>query len=917
MESTNYIHIAGARVHNLKNIDVIIPRNSLVVVTGVSGSGKSSLVMDTLFAEGQRKYVESLSSYARQFLTRMEKPDVDYITGLSPAISISQHVSTSTTRSTVGTMTEIYDYLRLLFAKIGKYYDPTTNEPISRFSTSEVLDILATYPENTKIRILAPLHEYDKDALSTLGIRRILLDNTTYNIEDEIPNSWQSLYALVDRAVIKHDTDNIHRLSDSIELAFLIGNDMCGIDFPDGGIHYYNKQLEWNGKKFEPFTIQDFNFNSPQGACPHCEGFGNVVGISRDLVLPNPALSVYDDAVAPWRTEKMSVWKKNFVRKALAFDFPIHTPISQLTKEQYKLLWKGANGISGIDDFFKEVQENNYKIQYRVLESKYRGKTLCPKCEGTRLKIETNYVRIQNTTIGSCITMSIKDLYLWVNNLILDSKETIITKRLLPELINRLKTMKDIGLDYLAMNRLANTLSGGETQRIHLTRTLGSNLSDSLYILDEPSIGLHSYDTMRLIDTLVRLRDLGNTVVVVEHDEDIIRHADFLIDIGPEAGINGGHVVFCGKYTPKSSAEKSLTLDYLQGKRKIDIPSKLQNYNNYIELRGANRHNLKTIDIKIPLHALTVVTGVSGSGKTTLIKDTLVPAIRQKLEESGYNQGVISSLSFPQKLLQRIEFIDQNPIGRSSRSNPITYVKAYDIIRDIFAQQNLSKIRGYSPGYFSFNIEGGRCETCQGEGETVVEMQFLADVHLTCEDCGGKRFKQDILEVKYKEKNIADILSMTVDDAIVFFYEKKDLLKKLIPLQQVGLGYVQLGQSSSTLSGGEAQRIKLASFLQKGNLALPTLFIFDEPTTGLHFHDIQKLLIAFRLLIESGNTVVVIEHQMDVIKNADWIIDLGPGGGDAGGHVMYQGIMKDFLVHEDSITAKYLKEKLSSDATIS
>ncbi len=910
--TSNNINIAGARVHNLKNIHVEIPRNALVVVTGVSGSGKSSLVMDTLFAEGQRKYVESLSSYARQFLTRMEKPDVDYITGLSPAISISQHVSTATTRSTVGTMTEIYDYLRLLFAKIGKYYDQENDTPIHKYTTTDIINILKEYPEQTKIRILAPLQHIDREHLNSLGIRRILSEGTSYTIDENIPHS-ENLYAIIDRAVIHYDSDTLHRLADSIDMAFILGGGICAIDIPEKSLLHFNKHLIWKGKPFEAFTVQDFNFNSPQGACPHCEGFGSVLGIAPELVIPDTSLSIYEDAVAPWRTEKMSIWKKNLIRNAHKYDFPIHTPIADLSKEQYKLLWAGAKGLEGINDFFKEVQANIYKIQYRVIESKYRGKTVCPHCDGTRLKQDTKFVKINNTHIGTCITMSIKALDIWLHDLALNDYDSGITKRLLPELKIRIKTMKDVGLDYLSMNRLANTLSGGETQRIHLTRTLGSNLTDSLYILDEPSIGLHSHDTLRLISTLKCLRDLGNTVVVVEHDEDIIRHADYLIDIGPEAGILGGNVVFSGKYSPRSISDSSLTLDYLQGKKKINIPSQHPTLNNFIELKGARQHNLKNLDIKIPIYALTVVTGVSGSGKTTLIKDVLYPALRQKMEETGHKPGLYNSLYYPEKLLHRVEFIDQNPIGRSSRSNPITYVKAYDNIRDVFAQQNLSKIRGYSAGNFSFNIEGGRCEACQGEGEIVVEMQFLADVHLTCEDCSGKRFKQDILEVKYKEKNIADVLAMTIDEAIIFFGDKKDLLKKLLPLQQVGLGYVQLGQSSSTLSGGEAQRIKLASFLQKSNLALPTLFIFDEPSTGLHFHDIQKLLVAFRLLIENGNSIIVIEHQMDIIKNADWIIDLGPGGGDAGGYLMYEGNMAGFLGSKDSITAKYLSDKIKSD----
>jgi excinuclease ABC subunit A len=919
MVQNNTIHISGARAHNLKNINVSIPRNKLVVVTGVSGSGKSSLVIDTLFAEGQRKYVESLSSYARQFLLRMEKPDVDFIHGLSPAIAIDQHVSTATTRSTVGTMTEIYDYLRLLFAKIGKTYSPISNNLVQKYNTNDVLNHLFTFPLNTKVQILAPIkniEEINIEALIQKGVRRLFIDHVTYNIDDTLPSQFNKAYALIDRTSIQNDEDNKHRLADSIDLAFLIGEGRCAIEIDKQNIVTFSSYLELDGIVFEVPTLQLFNYNSPQGACPICEGFGTIQGIDHNLVIPNRALSVFSDAIAPWRTDKMLAWKKDFINKAAKHNFPIHTPIAELSKEEYKLLWNGSKDFKGIKAFFNEVQSQNYKIQYRVLEAKYKGRTICDNCEGSRLKPEANFVKISDTTISSCVMMSIKELHNWVFSLQLEDTDLQISKRILEELKVRLQTMKEVGLEYLNLNRFSNTLSGGETQRIHLTRTLGSNLTDALYILDEPSIGLHSHDTNRLIGILKHLRDLGNTVIVVEHDEDIIREADYLIDIGPEAGNLGGEVVFEGKYTDIAKGEKSLTLDYLQQRKKIELSTYKRTLNNFITLNGVTKNNIKSLDVKIPLNAFSVITGVSGSGKTTLIKDVLYPALKTKIDGFGPNPGQFSELSFNYKLLHRVEFIDQNPIGRSSRSNPATYVKAYDAIRDLFSKQNLSKLRGYTSSNFSFNTEGGRCESCAGEGEQIVEMQFLADVHLVCEDCGGKRFKYDILEVKYKEKNIADVLDMTVDEAIEFFENQTDLQKKLKPLQDVGLGYVHLGQSSSTLSGGEAQRIKLASFLQKNLLSIPTLFIFDEPTTGLHFHDIKKLLKSFQLLIENGNTIIVIEHQLDIVKNADWIIDLGPSGGDDGGKLMFQGKLMDFLEVENNLTAMHLRAKLKTDGFI-
>ncbi len=912
------IYIKGARTHNLKNVDVEIPRNKLVVITGVSGSGKSSLTIDTLYAEGQRRYVESLSSYVRQFLNRMDKPDVDYIKGLSPAIAIEQKTTTGTTRSTVGTLTEIYDYLRLLFAKIGKTYSPVSGKLVVKHEVSDVLDYIATLEENERIQILAPLTELSKPKLESLmqdGIQRLLLDDEVIPVEDVLGENkfgkYQSKYILIDRATALQTEDNMHRLGDSINLAFAEGNGVCTIDVPGKKRKEFSNKFERDGMIFEIPSPQFFNFNSPYGACEKCEGFGTILGIDHDLVIPNKNLSIYEDAVASWKGEKMSWWKKQLIKGAPKQDFPIHKPIAQLTKEQYELLWNGCKDFHGIKDFFKDIESQTYKIQYRVMLAKYRGRTYCDVCNGSRLRPDTEYVQLQQKTVGELLQLPIKDLYDFFQKLKLDDREKKIANRILTEVNNRLQFMMDVGLDYLTLSRFSNTLSGGETQRINLTRSLGSNLTGSLYILDEPSVGLHPHDTGRLINVLKYLRDLGNTVVVVEHEEEAIRAADYLIDVGPHAGYLGGEIVFTGKISDGVKSSRSLTTQYLSGKLQVPVPKQRRKSINYITVNGAQQHNLKNIDVKIPLQSLTVVTGVSGSGKTTLIKQILYPALKIQLEGIGNKPGLFKDISGFKNKIKRIELVDQNPIGRSSRSNPVTYIKAYDAIRDLYASQSLSKVRGYQSKHFSFNVEGGRCDACEGEGEQVVEMQFLADVHLICEVCHGKRFKNEIQEVTYREKNIADVLAMTVDEAIEFFVDKKDVLQRLKPLQDVGLGYVQLGQSSSTLSGGEAQRVKLASFLTRGAAKDPVLFIFDEPTTGLHFHDINKLLGAFNALIEAGHTVVVVEHNLEVIKSGDWIIDLGPVGGSEGGHLIFEGTPENLVKNKASVTGKYLKEKLN------
>lgn len=912
------IFIKGARMHNLKNISVEIPRNRLVVITGVSGSGKSTLAFDTLYAEGQRRYVESLSSYARQFLDRMEKPDVDFIKGLSPTIAIEQKVTTGTTRSTVGSLTEIYDYLRLLYARIGLTYSPVTGEIVKKFEVADVVDELLKFEVGKKYQILAPF-KYSELVIEELlqkGINRILVDQKPKRLDqlladekelEEIKSS-EDTWIVVDRSVINKEEDAVNRMADSVHQAFELSEGYCRIDFPSEFSKDFNSRFEMDGIAFDTPSPQFFNFNSPYGACPKCEGFGNILGIDESLVIPDKTKSLYEGAVAPWKGETLGWWKEQFIKHAEKIDFPIHKAIMDLTEEQFHKLWFGSKPILGIRQFFNEVEAQTYKIQYRVLLSRYRGRTSCDECHGTRLRKETQYVKINGKNIGQILMMTISELHDWMKGLEISEHNQKIASRILLEINNRLQFMIDVGLEYLSLNRFSNTLSGGESQRINLTRTLGSNLTGSLYILDEPSVGLHPQDTSRLIKVLKHLRDLGNTVIVVEHEEEIIRSSDYLIDIGPAAGRFGGEVVYAGPINAKG--QKSLTTQYLNGELEIPLPKLRRKSANFIKIIGARQNNLKNIDVKIPLQSLTVVTGVSGSGKSTLIKQIVYPALKNKLEDFSQKPGLHKDFIIPSKGISKVEMVDQNPIGRSSRSNPVTYIKAYDAIREMYAQQPLSKMRGYLPKHFSFNVDGGRCETCSGEGETVVEMQFLADIHLTCETCKGKRFKSEVLEVQYKGKSIADVLEMSVEESLEFFSEKKDLVQKLQPLFDVGLGYVQLGQSSSTLSGGEAQRVKLASFLQKGAHKQPVFFLFDEPTTGLHFHDIDKLLKAFNALIELGHTVVVVEHNLDVIKSADWIIDLGPTGGKDGGHLLYEGTPEGIVLEEKSITGKFLKEKL-------
>jgi excinuclease ABC subunit A len=919
--SEKKIFIKGARVHNLKNVDVELPKNKFIVITGVSGSGKSSLTIDTLYAEGQRRYVESLSSYARQFLTRMDKPDVDYIKGLCPAIAIEQKVSTRTTRSTVGSLTEIYDYLRLLFARIGKTYSPKTGELVTKHEVRDVVDFIFKMKEGEKVYIYFEdkVREKFADDLKLLmqkGFTRVKFGNEVVKIEELLENKdalkkkQTSIKVLVDRLVVKLDDEDIKsRAADSVQTAFSEGHGDCIIEYGEGKEKMFSNKFEVDGISFEEPNPNFFNFNNPYGACKTCEGFGTVLGIDEDLIFPDKELSVYEGAIAPWKGEKMSEWAEPLIKKGVMFDFPIHRSYKDLSDEEKQLLWDGNQYFAGLNEFFRYLEEKSYKIQYRVMLSRYRGKTTCPDCKGSRIRKDARYVKIHGKNIADLMLVPIKDLHAFFKDLELNETEAKIAKRILLEVKGRLQTMMDVGLGYLTLNRLSNTLSGGETQRINLTRSIGSNLTSSLYILDEPSIGLHQRDTDRLIKVLKNLRDLGNTVVIVEHDEDIMKTSDHIVDMGPEAGIFGGEVMYNGSSKDMLKAN-TLTAKYLNGELEIAYARKRRNPSNWIELNGATQHNLKNVSVKFPLGALTVVSGVSGSGKTTLIKKILYPALMRMFDGAGEKPGTFRELKGDTQRITAIEMIDQNPLGRSSRSNPVTYVKAYDGIRDLFARMQLSKIRGYQPKDFSFNVEGGRCETCKGEGEVVVEMQFLADVHLKCEICNGKKFKEEILEVQYKGKNVYDILELSVDEAVAFFADDDNITSRLLPLQRVGLGYVKLGQSSSTLSGGEAQRVKLASFLNKGAAPNPILFIFDEPTTGLHFHDINKLLSSFNQLIEAGHSVVVIEHNMDVIKCADWLIDLGPEGGDEGGHLVYQGIPEGILSVKNSYTAEYLRPKL-------
>jgi excinuclease ABC subunit A len=921
LEPKKNILIKGAQIHNLKNLDVVIPRNELVVITGLSGSGKSSLAFDTLYAEGQRRYVESLSSYARQFLGRLDKPKVEYIKGIAPAIAIEQKVNTTNARSTVGTSTEIYDYLKLLFARIGKTFSPISGKEVKKDTVTDILVKVKTFALDSKWLLLSPIHLEEgrklEDKLKVLlqqGFARILVNNEMVRLDELDQHSLDNkdILLIIDRIVVKEEEEFFNRLADAVQTAFFEGKGVCYLQGLDTKKRIeFSANFELDGITFLEPNIHLFSFNNPYGACPTCEGYGNIIGIDEELVIPNTALSVFENAIYPWRGESMGWYRDQLVNNAYKFDFPIHKPYFELTEEQKELLWKGNKFFIGLDDFFKELEEKNYKIQNRVMLSRYRGKTKCTTCKGKRLRKEANYITIGGSTISELVDLSIKRLIPFFKELSLSEYDQKVAKRLLIEINNRLAFLSDVGLDYLTLNRNSATLSGGESQRINLATSLGSSLVGSMYILDEPSIGLHPKDTERLIKVLKNLRDLGNTVIVVEHDEDIMKAADRIIDIGPEAGTFGGELVAEGTFDEILKAD-SLTAKYLNGQLEIAVPKNRRKSNNFIEIKGARENNLQNIDVVFPLESLTVITGVSGSGKSTLVKKILFPAMQKKLEGIGDKAGQFSEITGSFSHIKHIEYVDQNPIGRSSRSNPVTYIKAYDDIRDLYAKEKLSKVRGYQAKHFSFNVDGGRCETCKGEGSINVEMVFMADVSLPCETCGGKRFKKEVLEVSFEGKNIDDILTMTIDDAITFFAENKQtkITQKLQPLQDVGLGYVQLGQSSSTLSGGEAQRIKLASFLVKGVTKEKALFVFDEPTTGLHFHDIKKLLASFDALIEKGHSIIVVEHNLDLIKCADWIIDLGPEGGENGGQLLAVGTPEDIVKNKKSITGFYLKEKM-------
>ncbi|MDB9989569.1 excinuclease ABC subunit UvrA [Flavobacteriaceae bacterium] len=914
------ILIKGAKLHNLKNISVVIPRNKLVVITGLSGSGKSSLAFDTLYAEGQRRYVESLSSYARQFLGRLNKPKVDSIKGISPAIAIEQKVNSTNPRSTVGTTTEIYDYLKLLFTRIGKTISPISGKEVKKDTISDVINYIKQFPEGKKLLLLTPIHleegrtiENKLLALLQQGYARIKIDNTILRL-DELKGKLlpKTLHLVVDRVITKNDEDFINRLADAVQIAFFEGKGILYIEnLSDSSTKEFNNRFEADGITFLTPNVHLFSFNNPYGACETCEGYGDVVGIDTDLVIPNTALSVFENAVFPWRGESMSWYRDQFVNAAYKFDFPIHKPWFELSEEQKKLVWEGNKHFTGLNEFFQDLTSKSYKIQNRVMLSRYRGKTKCNNCNGKRLRKEAGYVKVNGVSIQELVALPLDKVKVFFNNLALNKYDQKVAKRLLIEINNRLEFLSNVGLSYLSLNRKSNTLSGGESQRINLATSLGSSLVGSMYILDEPSIGLHPKDTERLIEVLKSLRDLGNTVIVVEHDEDIMKAADEIIDIGPEAGSFGGEVVATGNYRNLLKSN-SLTANYLNGTLTIEVPVKRRVSKNSIRLIGARHNNLKNIDVVFPLGCFTAITGVSGSGKSTLVKNILYPAMLKAVGGYGEKPGQFTKLEGDYSSIKKVEFVNQNPIGRSSRSNPVTYIKAYDDIRSLFSNQKLSDIRGYKPKHFSFNVDGGRCEKCKGEGEITIEMQFMADVHLECDACKGKRFKKEVLEVNFYNKSIHDILHMTVDDAISFFKTngEKKITTKLQPLQEVGLGYVQLGQSSSTLSGGEAQRIKLASFLIKGTSKEKTLFIFDEPTTGLHFHDINKLLKSFYALLDKGHTVIVVEHNIDLIKCADHIIDLGKDGGEKGGKLMIQGTPEEVAKNKKSYTATYLSEKL-------
>jgi len=910
------ILIKGAKLHNLKDITVGIPRNQLVVITGLSGSGKSSLAFDTLYAEGQRRYVESLSSYARQFLGRLDKPKVDNIIGIAPAIAIEQKVNTSNPRSTVGTSTEIYDYLKLLFARIGKTYSPISGNEVKKHTVTDVVEAALAYPDGTKLLLLAPISipkdrtvEQVLKLLLQQGYARILHQGEVIRLEeDNLPKKLGKFQLVVDRIVVQHNEDFQHRLADAVETAFFEGKGECMLQEVESEVlKHFSNRFEMDGITFLEPNVHLFSFNNPYGACPECDGYGDTIGLDEDLIVPNTGLSVYENAIYPWRGETMSWFRDQLVNNAYKFDFPIHKPWYELSAEQRQLVWDGNKYFTGLTDFFKELEEKSYKIQNRVLLARYRGKTRCHSCHGRRLRKEANYVKIQGKSISDLVEISIEKLQTFFRELTLSPYEQEVAKRLLIEINSRLQFLSDVGLGYLTLNRKSNTLSGGESQRINLATSLGSSLVGSMYILDEPSIGLHPRDTHRLIKVLKSLRDLGNTVIVVEHDADIMKAADYIIDIGPEAGTHGGEVVAAGTYEQLLKAD-TLTGKYLSGRLSIEPPKKRRTSPHYISLIGCRENNLKNIDVSFPLDMLTVVTGVSGSGKSTLIKKLLYPAMQKELNASNEKIGQFTRLEGKYKQLQSVEFVDQNPIGKSSRSNPITYLKVYDDIRNLYANQKLAKMRNFSAKYFSFNVDGGRCEVCKGEGEVTIEMQFMADVHLTCEACGGKRFKKEVLEITYEGKNIDDLLNTTIDDAVAFFaaHKQTKIAEKLKPLQDVGLGYVTLGQSSSTLSGGEAQRIKLASFLSKSENKEKVLFIFDEPTTGLHFHDIRKLLDSLQALIEKGHSVIVIEHNLEMIKCADYVIDLGLEGGEKGGSIIAKGTPEEIAKCKESYTGSAL-----------
>lgn len=926
MSKQRYIEVKGARVHNLKNMDVKIPHGKLTVITGLSGSGKSSLAFDTLYAEGQRRYIESLSSYARQFLGKLNKPETDYIKGIAPAVAIEQKVISSNPRSTVGTTTEIYDYLKIFFARIGKTYSPISGNEVKKHSVTDVVNFLRTLEEGTKLYITCPVPGFQKygierqlKLLKQQGYVRLLVDDTVLEIEDCIKNTPSSIneaHLVIDRIALDINEENEARYADSIQLALSEGNGECSIILAETlNKTTFSNRFELDGMEFQEPNELFFTFNNPYGACKTCEGFGLVIGIDPNLVIPNKNLSVYEGAIMPWRGDSMGEYLDELVFNAKKFDFPIHRPISELTEYEYQLLWEGNKHFTGLNKFFKFLESQTYKIQYRVMLSRYRGRTECPDCRGTRLRKDASYVKVEGKTITDIVLMPIDESFAFFQSLDLNDYDRQVSKRILPEIISRLSFLKDVGLGYLTLNRPSNSLSGGESQRINLATSLGSSLVGSMYILDEPSIGLHPRDTQRLIKVLKGLRDIGNTVIVVEHEEEMMQAADEILDIGPMAGSFGGEVVFQGDHKSLMNATNSLTADYLTGRKVIPIPVKRRKSNNKITITGARQYNLKNISEDIPLNNLVCITGVSGSGKSTLIKEILYPSIKREIENAGPQPGQSAQVKGDLKQIKNIEFVDQNPIGKSSRSNPITYVKAFDDIRELYSRQPLAKMRGYKAGFFSYNVEGGRCEMCEGEGEITVGMQFMADVHLECEACQGKRFKSETLEIEYHGVNISDLLEMDIQSALDFFTVRKDKLEekiaeKIRPLVEVGLGYLKVGQSSSTLSGGEAQRIKLASFLAKGTNSPSTLFIFDEPTTGLHFHDIDKLIIAFNSLINSGHSIIVIEHNTEVIKCADWIIDLGPEGGKNGGNILFAGTPEELVKQPNNSTGEFLRPKL-------